>query len=68
MRNDSLHLVRMLGRTVNEHPAIFLWQGHRDVAFEIELILSTQRHAPLQAMGRIFEGHVRLAANQCFAR
>ena len=49
MRDDALHLVGMLRRTVDEQTAVLLRQRHRHVAFEVELVLPAQRYAALQA-------------------
>ena len=38
--DDVLHLARVLGRGVDDHVAVLAGDGERDLAFEIEMLLS----------------------------
>jgi len=61
-RHEVLHLGGMLSRAHHEHAAVFLWQGERDLAFEIEVVLAAQLERALQAVGRARQAFQRLAA------
>ena len=64
--HHRLDLVRVLCRAMNQHATVFLRNSHCDVAFEIELILTTQRHASCKSMRRRVQRTFRVAATQCF--
>ena len=55
---DVLDLGRMLGRALDQHRAIFLWQCDRDLALEVEMILPADRDAAV-ARGRWGGAHER---------
>src|SRR5580700_4997052 len=39
-RHDLLHLRGVLSRAHDEHRAVFLWRGNRDLPFEVKMILT----------------------------
>ena len=73
LRDDLLHLGRVLGRAVDQHPAVLLRQRDRDLSLQIEMILAADVHraaaadaAPARAPpagGRA--PRVRTAARSC---
>ena len=50
--DQVLHLARMLGRAMHEHVPILQGDGERDLALEIEMILSADIDATAEAAGR----------------
>ncbi len=64
MRDQMLHFARMLRGTVDEHAVQFLWNGIRDLPFEIELLLSANLEFALQPMRRRRDFSIRIAALQ----
>ena len=56
MRDQVLHLARVLGRAVHVHAAVFLRDGVADLAFEVELLLAADVERALQAVRRRGDG------------
>ncbi len=63
VRHEVLHLAGMLRRAHHEHAAIFLRQGDRDLALEVEVVLAAQLEHALQALRRARQAWQRLAAH-----
>ena len=56
--DQVLHLARVLRRAVDQHVAVFLRHGERDMAFQIELVLAADIDAALEAVLRAFQSAV----------
>src|SRR5207248_1797994 len=48
--DDVLHFRGVLGRAVEQHRPVFLWECDRDLTLEIEVILAAGDHGSLEAM------------------
>ena len=57
-----LHLGGVLGRGMDDEIAILAWQGQRNLAFEIEMLLTTDTELGGQAMRRTRQGRLDLTA------
>src|SRR6202041_3024412 len=64
MSNDLLYFGRMLRRAVDQHRAIFLGHGDRDLALEIEMILPPHVHGTLHSMRRLGQCLLRPASRE----
>jgi hypothetical protein len=60
--DQVLHLARMLGRAMDEHVPILHGDGERDLALEIEMILSADIDPAAEAMACRLERARRIAA------
>ena len=50
VRKQHLHFIGMLRRAVDQQAVVLLWNRHRDMAFEVELVLSTCKHTASSPM------------------
>jgi hypothetical protein len=64
VRDDMLHLARMLGRAQHQHALVFLRHGVGDLAFQVELLLPADIQLALDRMRRAFERLLELAARE----
>jgi len=62
VRHHVLHLARVLSGRVDLHPAVLARDGHRDLAFEIEVILPAGGDRAAQAVRRTRERSIRSIA------
>ena len=68
MRDDMLHLGRMLGRAVHQQAVVLLRQRVGDLALQVELLLAAEAEAALQPVRRGGDGRGRVAALQVHRR
>ena len=59
--HDVLDFSRMLRRAMHQHAAIFLRQGHRNLPFQVEVVLAADHDRRAQAPRGRSELHVRIA-------
>ena len=60
--SQMLHLGRMLGRGEDGHSAVFFGNGHRHLAFEIEMLLTADQKIFAEAVGRRHQRQLHIAA------
>jgi len=63
---QHLHFVRVLRRAVHQQAIVFLRYRHRDMTFEIKLVLAAQEQAAIRPVWRSLQRGVRIATDQCF--
>ena len=51
-----LNFRRVLGGGIDVHAAVFLWDRQRNLAFQIEVVLTAADGGAAQAMGCLFDG------------
>ncbi len=66
--DEVLHFVGMLGGAVDGQRVVLTGHGHRDMAFEIELVLPAETEPPLHTIRRIVERLCRISSRQVLGR